>query len=413
MTKKILLIVGILIIVGIAAWFFLRSQPAGETPTGGFSIRDFLPFGSPDTSTPPASVTTPPANNTDTSTPVNRPITKLRKLSSEPVAGAVTFNTGSTTVVRFIEKGTGNVYEANSDSNQVTRLTNTTIPKIIRAFWLPNGSGFLAQTLVPETEIIETSFIKLTKTSSTSAESLTPFTTVISKLPTSIKEISVRPDSAKIFYYTIDSSVSRWYLSNPDGTGSVLMISHPITEWIPKWISSNLILMGTKSSASALGYIYAFDVTSKSLKRTGISFSGLTFSANKDASSILESSGGSLPQLFSVDSKNLTSTRISYNTLAEKCLWLNKSKILAVVCAVPNQITGGTFPDDWYQGTIATNDSVIYIDVKNDVSDLISSLSDESGQAIDATDLMLSPDEKYLIFRNKIDGYLWMLQISE
>ena len=32
---------------------------------------------------------------------------------------------------------------------------------------------------------------------------------------------------------------------------------------------------------------------------------------------------------------------------------------------------------------------------------------------LDITDIDISPDETHLIFRNKIDGYLWMLKIGE
>ena len=103
----------------------------------------------------------------------------------------------------------------------IQRLTNTTIPKIIRAFWLPNGSGFLAQTLIAENEVVETSFVKLNKNSTSSTnESLTPFGTTIGKLPTGVKEIAIKPDGAKIFYYTINGSYSDWFISNPDGTSA-------------------------------------------------------------------------------------------------------------------------------------------------------------------------------------------------
>lgn len=47
MSKKILLIIGILVIVGIAAFLILTSKPASGPGgnTVGFSIRDYLPFG--------------------------------------------------------------------------------------------------------------------------------------------------------------------------------------------------------------------------------------------------------------------------------------------------------------------------------------------------------------------------------
>src|SRR3990167_9394362 len=227
MSKKILLIIGILIIVGVALFLVFTSKPQAEGESRvGFSIREFLPFGKSDAPTI-GEPTTETSNedfesNITPKTNTNQPIPRLRKISSEPVAGAAVFNIGTTSIVRFVEKGTGNVYEVKSDSLAVQRLTNTTIPKIVRAFWLPNATGFLAQTLLSGREIVETNFVRLNKNvASSTNETLTPFGVTIGKLPTGIKEITIKPDSTKIFYYTVSAS-SDWYISNPDGTGSSL-----------------------------------------------------------------------------------------------------------------------------------------------------------------------------------------------
>lgn len=390
MTKKILLIIGIVVVIGIVVFLIWGSQPqtAGENRVG-FSIRDYLPFGKGDeTSTSTASADDTgkmPADNLSV-IQENKPIPRLRKLSSEPVAGAVIFSTGitktnATSTVRFVEKGTGNVYEAKSDSLVIQRLTNTTIPKIVRAFWPPNGSGFLAQTLIAENEVVETSFVKLNKNkASTTAESLTPFSTTISKLPTGIKEIAIKPDGSKIFYYTINSSYSNWFISNPDGTSSSLVMTHPLTEWLPKWISANTIMMQNKASSEAVVYNYFFDVSSKVLKKAGINNAGISSQTN---------------------------------TLEEKCVRATKEKSTTLYCATPYQFPNGNYPDIWYKGLVSTEDFIQKIDLGNDIFYNTADLSSLSNQKIDVVDMSLSPDESHLIFRNKIDGYLWLLRIGE
>ncbi len=378
--------------VGIAAFLILTSKPAvgpGENRVG-FSIRDYLPFGrSDDTET---STTTTEANNQQNSSnnnlPIiqeNKPIPRLRKLSNEPVAGAVIFNTGTTkagatSTIRFVEKGTGNVYEAKSDSLSIQRLTNTTIPKIVRAFWLPNGSGFLAQTIILENEIVETNFVKLNKNAASSTnESLTPFGTIIGKLPTGIKEITIKPDGSKIFYYTINGSYSNWFISNPDGTGATQVMTHPLTEWLSKWDSANTIMMQNKASSEVVVYNYFFDVSSKILKKAGVNPAGIS------------------PQT---------------NTLPEKCIQ-TKDKNPTLYCAVPNQWPSGNYPDVWYKGLVSTEDFIEKIDINNGIFYNTAGLTSLSGQKIDAVDISISPDESHLIFRNKMDGYLWMLRIDE
>ena len=114
MSKKIILILGILVVIGIAVFLVLGGVPTkeGEESRVGFSLRDFLPFGKGDPGTN-NSTTTPNQNNTGgENLPIidpNKPVPRLRKISKEPVAGAVVFNVGTTSVVRFVEKGTGNV----------------------------------------------------------------------------------------------------------------------------------------------------------------------------------------------------------------------------------------------------------------------------------------------------------------
>ncbi len=245
----------------------------------------------------------------------------------------------------------------------------------MRSFWLPDGSGFLAQTINDNSELVETSLVKLKKNPATTTESLTPFSTTVSQLPTGIKEIAVRPDGAKIFYYTTGAS-SDWFISNPDGTGAVSLLTHPLTEWLPEWITANTVALRTKMSSGTLSYAYSFDISSKSLRKAGVS------------------AGGISPQT---------------GTLAEKCVEAED----ALYCAIPNYWPSGNYPDVWYKGLVSTEDYIQKIDTAKDIFYNVADLSEISGQKIDVTDIMLSPDETHLVFRNKIDGYLWMLRIVE
>lgn len=417
MSKKIILIIGILVVIGVGLFLVFGASPGGEEgETPGFSFRGFLPFGSSEETPVDENPVIDQGNNGGqivVNNNQNQKVPRIRKISKEPIAGAVIFNIGTSSVVRFVEKGTGNVYEANSETVNIQRLTNTTIPKIIRAFWLPDGSGFLAQTLIPETEIIDTTLVKLVKNTATSSnEILTPFKIVESKLPTDIKEIAIKPDSSKIFYYTIRGSASDWFVANPDGTGSSLVNSHPLTEFLAKWGLSNTITLQTKSSASAQSYFYSFDVNSKALRKIGFGAYGLGVTPNTDSTLTLLSKGGTSPSLAMLDNTTLVETPIDTSTLAEKCVWL-KEKSPTVYCAVPKQIPNGSYPDSWYQGTVSTEDEIRKIDIKNDVYYTLSDLSREVKEKIDIINPSISKDETHLIFKNKIDGYLWMLRVEQ
>ena len=374
MNKKILLIIGIVVAIGLAiAFVFFGGSKAPGASEDGFSFGDFFPFGRSEDFDPNESL-----NNNEgevgTGTEMGGEVARLRKISKERVAGSIIWSQGSTTLVRFVERATGNVYEANSLNNGVKRLTNTTIPKIVRAFWLPDGSGFLAQTLMPETELIETSLVKLTPNTTTSSEELTSYTTTIGKLPTGIEEISIKPDGKKIFYYSVDESVSSWFTSNPDGTATVEVFSHPLTEWNPRWVSEDIVEMQTKGSGSSANYAYNFSIKNKTLTKT-------------------------------------TPQNISSNTFNEKCVVEDIDKN-SWYCATP--ITGITYGelDDWYMGTFHTEDIVTREDKEIGASYQVADLSALSGEKIDAIDIAISGDRSHLIFRNKVDEQLWMLRIE-
>lgn len=417
--KKILLIVGIILIIGIVIFFMFGmrgSQQEGESRIG-FSLQEFFPFGRSGDSSTTTTENTFPINENESfggsETDENKPIPRLRKLSGEPVAGSIMFNVGTTSVVRFIEKGTGNVYEARSDSNKIERLTNTTIPKIIRAFWLPNGTGFLAQTLIPNTEIIETSFVKLNQRNGEDSlgEVLTPYVTSIAKLPTGIKEISIRPDGAKIFYYIQNRNYTNWYISNPDGTGSEMVYAHNLAEWLPKWISTNTIIMQTKSSYIAPSYTYTFSPQTKILKKQGFGYNGLSLLPKQDNLFSLISIGGINTDLYLLNDKTFETSAIVSNAIAEKCVW-SKTEDMFAYCAIPNSLPNSTYPDSWYKGIVRTEDSIRKIDLNNNIFYNVIDLKRESEEEIDVVDILISSDDTHLIFKNKTDGFLWMLRVE-
>ena len=412
MTKKIILIIAIVVIVGLAALIVLGPTRDKETDGGGFSLGNFFPFGQSE-NTPPETDLVNEGQNMEEIPDVseNQEIPRLRKISNEPVAGAVAFLRGTTTIVRFVEKGTGNVYEASSANKQVGRLTNTTIPQIVNALWLQDGSGFLAQTLVSGSEIIETAFVKINRVSSTTVENLTPYTTVISKLPTGIRGIAISPDSKKIIYYTLQSG-SSWYLSNPDGTQKTLLTTHPLSEWLVSWPSSNTAVVQSKPSGSANSYTYTLNISSKNLVKTGIGGTGLRAIANKDISKLLISEGGNVPRLSIYNNNTNEVINLGTNTMVEKCVWAYRDSE-AVLCAVPRGIPRGNYPDSWYKGIISTEDSIRKIDVVDNVFYNNIDLTKEGNEEIDVSDIAASPDDSHLVFKNKTNGLLWMLRLEE
>lgn len=413
-TKKVILIIGILFIIAIAAFLIFSSKNVSSpTEDSGFSLRSFFPFRNPDETTNDSG-----SNNNNTSdeevvTPNSSTVSipKLRKLSSGPVAGAISFGKGATTTIRFVMKDTGNVYEAKSDSLQITRLTNTTIPKINRVVWLPAGDGFLTQK-ADESGIILTSHVRLKSVGvSSSSELALPYEPVISSLPMGILEISPSPDGKKIFYYTSEGGM-RAFISDPDGSKSSVVFTGPISEWISTWFSQNGILLTTKASYGSQSQGYTLNPVNKTISKTFGNVLGGSVVPDSLGKNILASQGGDSPSLFMITVANETRTPLSARTLSEKCAWKPSADPM-VVCGVPKLIPRSNYPDTWYQGLINTDDTIQLIDISNNIFLPISDPSEEVGEHIDVQSMSVSQNSKYALFVNKLDQSLWLLELTK
>jgi hypothetical protein len=412
-TKKIILILGILAIVGLAIFIIMSARGSASPDSGdsGFSIRNFFPFGNPNDNE-----NTAPNIDDDTYIPPDQnsgsgeSIPRLRKISEEPVAGAVLLSSGTTTIIRYVVKDTGNVYESRSDSLAKRRLTNTTIPKINRVMWLPSGEGFIAQKS-DEAGFIETSHIRLKTVAASSTNELAlPFEPIVSSLPSGIREVAVSPDGKKIFYYTSLQGMSA-YVSNPDGTGSTIVYGSGITEWIPNWYTPNSVFLTTKAGHNSSSYGYSLNIGSKTTTKFFGGIVGGSAIPRADGKFLLVSSGGAAPSIFTLDTANEAINPISIRTIAEKCAW-QASNTLVIVCGVPKSIPRVSYPDAWYQGLLTTNDLIEIIDIENGSVLPISDPSHEVNEDIDVQMMLISKNKDYVSFINKTDQSLWLLKVS-
>ena len=94
-------------------------------------------------------------------------------------------------------------------------------------------------------------------------------------------------------------------------------------------------------------------------------------------------------------------------TLTDKCGWSPDSK--DIYCGIPRQFTRDTvLPDDELRGEISSSDTVVHITV--DTGD-VAPLFDESGLFL--SNILITKDQRYLLFVNRSDGTLWRYRIKE
>jgi hypothetical protein len=412
------------IALGIGYFLFLKtpSDTTAPTNTTGGTTSPFTPFPRAGTTTP--TTNTSSSNNTgtqSTTTTVATPaIPTLRQLYTLPVGGMGATTTASTTVLRFIDRGTGHVYEAPANSLDVKKLSNTTLPRVYESYWNRNATGFTLRYMKTDTDVISTFYAELKSllspaTTTAASASTTDFELRGKYLSSGITEIAISPKKDKLFELVATDSGSIGYVSSFDERTKVQIFETLFTQLNVEWPEENTVSLTTKGSSFEPGFLYFFDIKKASMKSVLGGIRGLSTLTSRDASKVLYSgTNGRTIKSAVYDVKTGKSEDMVFRTPPEKCVWSTLDQD-DLYCAVPSNIPTdeANYPDAWYQGKVSFVDNIWHIDTKTGEVHQIASLLSDSGKLIDAINLMLDPKEHFLYFINKKDLSLWSLDITQ
>ncbi len=381
------------------------SSGSGSGEGSGFSFRQFLPFGGSETNNIPATSTTTKNSTgngeeqTDIDSSIDQnPEEKLRKLSTEFVAGIGVYNTTDGTLVRHVERATGHIYETELFSAQQRRISNTTIPLIYEAVWGNDAKTFIAQYLGKDDTTISSYIITVANKQRGSI------------LDTNILSVSSLNDN--LFYLKQSGTGSVGIVSKMDGTSRKQIWSSPLKELNPQFVSPQTVALTTKPYPNVPGYMYAIQTSTGTVKKILGNIFGLSALMSTDEKRVIYLAQSSGAELYAYSIPERASSRLNPVTFPEKCVWSKKEPNI-VYCAVPQQLLNANSLTNWYLGGVSYMDDIWKYDLSNNTSSVVVNLSDESGEKIDVTKPTLSSDEKYLIFINKIDGAPWSLDLTQ
>lgn len=320
-----------------------------------------------------------------------------------------------TVTARYIERGLGHIYETPLDASFIeTRIVNETRPRIAEAFFGNNGKSVAVRYLDSEygTEIIKTRILNLLATSTSSPFMLTE--EVI--LPDSIPFMAVAEDGTdKFFYLTSGLSSSAGSLMTSKGASTGIFNSS-FTEWLPQFPSQSLVAISSRPSSDVLGSLFFIDTKTKALSKVLDGLKGLTSKVSRDGKRVLYSTTQEgRPELFVYDVAKKESSGLFLQTLPEKCAWSAKETAV-VYCAVPQTMDAALYPDQWYRGTISFSDRVWKINTVATSTALMEKVfSPEEYRApeMDIVNPVLSSDDSYLLFMNKLSGTPWVYRITD
>ncbi len=393
--RRTLLILAIAIVViglGVAAYFLLFVHTAGVAVAPPSST---LPSAGQATT---ATASSTLANGTPIGTP-NKVTAKLVEIAQGPIVPGEavvdippTASSSADTLVRYIDRQSGNIYAYSEMQGQNTRTSNRTIPGIERAFWTPDG---------------QTAFVEYL--------SGTDFTTVNTYgltydggsgffLPQDIGDLAV--SSTSVLTLASDANGSSGTHYGFDGSSGGFAFSTPLSMLRVYAAGKNQYLAFTKPSASIAGYAYLVNAAGQFSRIAG-PLDGLVALPSPDGNwALVSSSDSGVMHLSLVNLKDGQTTALPVATIADKCAWAADSS--AAYCGVPSAPSAQyQYPDDWYQGAVTFNDQLWKIDVAGRYAQFLLDFNKETGKPLDAEALAVDPNDTTLVFINKTDGSLW------
>lgn len=426
MNRKTFVIVAALIalvLIGAGAYFFYfkKAPVATPAPTGSAFPGEGLPV----TSTPETGSFGGETANALFTPGGSTPLPRLYELHKVPVAGTGFIETKDkkgvvlTTAVRYIERGLGYIFETPLSTYAESRIVAETRSRISEALWGNGGKSVVVRSFNEGDNAIKTSILNIGSSPVSFAQGTSTMSggellnTEELFLPDFIPFMAVAEDGAdKLFYLENGNTSSTGSVATFKDTGLTSIFASSFTEWLPQFPNQKLVTLTTKPSANVPGHLFFLDPKTKALTKVLSGINGLTTLTSRDGNLVLYSeTKAGVPELSVYDTIKKEARALGIQTLPEKCAW-SAREIAMVYCAVPQSLPSAQYPDQWYQGLLSFSDNIWRIDTKTAIAEKILTPSDLSAPALDITSPVLSSDDMYLLFTNKMTGTPWVLRIA-
>lgn len=373
MSKKFLLIIGILlVIIGLIVFYFLFLKKP-------IVVKQPTPAGLPETEEEFLKEALKP-----------QPKKRLMKISEVP---AISPTIKNNSIIYYSPEG---LFESNFDGSNLRKISPIVIPNLIKVIWSNDASKAIIQNYDENYSIKK--YI---------------YDYDISKsypLPDNIKTIAFLPNSSKIIFNYVNFNKNIFYIgtSNIDLTNSqkIIDLKLPLAQLEP--VLENKIIIKFPSSGLVSNSILLLDTKNSKLNLLLSDEYGLDIKASPNATKFIYSSTNSKGKDISLFILNSNGQRknLEIKTLVDKCTFSQDNR--TIFCAVPRQIPeNAILPDDYYKDKIDFYDDIWRINTETGEKKLVEGIDIE----INADNLLLSPQENYLFFINKKDGNLYSLKL--
>ena len=428
MSKKTIITIVVTLLVLVGLWWFFSLFNAAKTNQDGNSksiLGSLFPFGASTNKKSTTSSSETGRTEEAPQTTSSKSYDPLIQVTDKRVAGFVTFavptekpkithdigildgtapvikSTTQLPKLRFMEQGTGFIYNVEVRGNNIQKMTETTIPRALIALFDDTGTNVLVRLIKSNGETVATYLGSIINGSNGTLGALKG-----DFLPENIPDVISSTDKKSFAYLLPTSTGVAGMTMKADGTNKKQVFSSSFSEWLLNWTTKGLTVT-TKASVSVTGYAYLV-TPSGILQRLLQPERGLTTNSSPDGKTILYSlSSDSSISLHIYHVKDGSDLDTGLHTLPEKCTWASDGT--TAYCGAPEIVSVGSYPDDWYQGTITFNDGIWKVDTNSNTTKEINT---GEGNGLDITNPSIDQSGNYFLFTNKKDSSLWSLDLT-
>lgn len=340
---------------------------------------------------------------TTTNPIINVSDSKLRQLTTKPVAGFRETRLSSTTpfMITYAEAGTGHIYEINVRTGEETRISNTTI-----------GTGEVSHASFSADGVL----VALRTKNDRQAEPLTIGTLnrltqslTTTQTAESVIDFKVLSSSTVVYSHETTRGLESSTYTVPTKKVTALFTA-PFYAATIAWGSTtaDAHLLYTKPTYALEGY--AYQARGGVLSRLPQSGFGLTtFVTPRYIVSTSQINYKPKTEIYTTASGKRYSSPLIL--LPEKCVPSFKNPAIFWCAEEENLKLPMDFPDSWYQGAISFSDSLWEINPEDYSSNMLVDMTEKSGRSIDAISMSVGESETALYFINKNDNTLWMYEL--
>ena len=319
----------------------------------------------------------------------------LQQITTRAVA-SFSFVASSSDRLRYVERGTGHVFEINLSTGKETQVSLTTIAQVTEATLSPLGTS-VAFTLYE-------GYMK-----KVSIGSINPSNSSITlkSLPLNAENIAFK-DEKNIYFSVEGAGNTNGYSFNIDTGKWLPLFTVPITDSTSLWGKKygSKITIETKPTAGLVGYAYSINnSTLTPLQQKGY---GLTTLIGLQTSLVSTIEDGK----YLTYAIGTTTIKQPIIMLKEKCVFDTRVQN-ATWCAAPLGDIESLYLEDWYKGAITSNDYLWYTKLNSEQARLVGDLPKLAGKTIDVINMTINTNGTILLFSNKIDQTLWMYKIEK